>query len=119
MLKEGDIIELTEGHKVYADIPEHFAYDNKKGSFKLTHHEAKIDDQLAYLAGRYVVYKVTQDGGGTGHGSNDVYHNGHHVFCEKINDRDVRVDFYQSGCFTAMIEHIEPVGSAKRQWAEC
>ncbi|HSH41295.1 MAG TPA: hypothetical protein VK973_04135, partial [Arenicellales bacterium] len=118
MLKEGDIIELKEGHKVYADIPEHFAYSNREGSFKLTHHEALIEGDLAYLAGRYVVYKITQEGGGTGHGPNDVYPDGHHVFCERLDNNSIKVDFYQSGSFTAMIEEIQPVGRAKRQWVE-
>src|SRR4030042_5752874 len=117
MLKEGDIIELKEGHTVYADIPEHFAYSNRKGSFKLTRHEARIRGQFAYLAGRYVVYKTTNDGGGIGHGPGDVYPDGHHVFCERLEDR-IKVDFYQTGSFTAMIEHIEPVRSEERPCRE-
>jgi hypothetical protein len=116
MLDEGDIIELKTGHKVYADIPEHFAYGNRRGSFKLAHAEATIGGELEYLAGRYVVTKTTTNGGGTGHGRYDVYPDGHHVYCERLDDRDVKVDFYQSGCFTCMIKDIEPVGRATRQW---
>jgi hypothetical protein len=118
MLSEGDIIELKDGHKVYANVPEHFLYANRKGSFKLSRGEATIGGEFSYLAGRYVVYKTASDGGGTGHGPNDVYPDGHHVFCEKLDDRSVKVDFYQSGCFTAMIENIEPVGKASRSWVE-
>lgn len=118
MLKEGDIIELKDGHEVYAYIPEHFAYSNLKGSFKLTRHEAKIGGELSYLAGRYVVYKTAKDGGGIGHGPHDIYPDGYHVYCERLDDRSVKVDFYQSGGFTAMIENIEPVGRAERQWVE-
>ena len=33
MLKEGDIVELTDGHTVYARIPAHFAYSNRIGCF--------------------------------------------------------------------------------------
>lgn len=116
LLSEGDVIELREGHKVYADIPEHFVYANRQGSFKLTHHEATISEQLIYLAGRYVVVKTTSDGGGTGMGPYDVYPNGHHVYAERADG--TKVDFYQSGCFTAMIENISPVGSATRKWTE-
>lgn len=118
MLSEGDIIELMIGHKVYANVPEYFLYANRKGSFKLSRGEATIGGEFSYLAGRYVVYKTTSDGGGTGHGQNDVYQDGHHVFCEKLDDRSVKVDFYQSGCFSAMIKNIEPVGKASRSWVE-
>jgi hypothetical protein len=117
LLEEGDIIELREGHKVYADIPKHFAYDNCKGDFSLTHSEAVIGGELSYLAGRYVVYKTSHEGGGVGMGPHDIYPNGHHVFCERLTDR-AKVDFYQTGAFTAMITDIAPVGRAERQWAE-
>lgn len=124
-LKEGDIIELNESHTVYANIPEHFAYSNKKGIFKLTHHAASLKGDLNYLCGKYVVIKTTSDGGGTGHGPNDVYPNGHHVFCRKIPNGksyednlkvEHEVDFYQSGCFTAMITNIKPIGIATLKW---
>ena len=118
MLQEGDIIELKNGHTVYANVPEHFLYSNRKGSFVLARGEARIADELFYLAGRYVVYKIANDGGGTGMGPHDVYPNGHHVFCERLDDPSVKVDFYQSGFFTAMIEHIEPVAKAVRRWVE-
>ena len=119
LLQEGDVIELERGHDVYADVPEHFVYANRKGVFdKLTHHEVNIGGDFAHLAGRYVVYKISRDGGGTGMGSHDVYPDGHHVFCERLSD-GVRVDFYQTGAFTAMIENIEPVGKAERsKWQE-
>ena len=116
MLNEGDIIEICEGHRVYADVPEHFLYDNCRGSFRIAHGNVTIGGELAYLAGRYVVYKTVQDGGGVAMG-HDVYPDGHHVFCERLSDR-VRIDFYQSGCFTAMIPNIEPVGRAVMQWSE-
>jgi hypothetical protein len=117
-LTEGDIIELCEGHRVYADVPEHFLYDNRKGSFKLAHGMVTIGGETAYLAGRYVVYKTANDGGGTGHGPHDVYPNGHHVFCERLDDQSVKCDFYQSGCFTAMVADIAPIGRAVRRWVE-
>lgn len=118
MLQEGDIIELKEGHEVYADVPQHFLYSNRKGSFAIAHGEVEIGGELSYLSGRYVVYKTTHDGGGTGMGPHDVYPSGHHVFCERLDDPSVKVDFYQSGCFTAMIKNIEPVAKAVRRWVE-
>lgn len=116
MLKEGDIIELKEGYKVYADVPEHFLYANRKGSFKIGHGEVLINGELSYLAGKYVVYKTSMDGGGVS--LNDSYPDGYHVYCEKVNDPAIRVDFYQSGCFTAMIVDIPVVGRAIRRWVE-
>ena len=118
MLQEGDIIELQSGHKVYATVPEHFLYSNRKGSFKPARGDVTIGGELAYLAGRYVVYKTSHDGGVTGHGPHDVYPDGHHVFAERLDDPNVKVDFYQSGCFTAMLPELRPVGRAVRKWAE-
>ena len=114
-LQEGDLIEIVEGMKVYAFVPEHFVYDNCKGSWKLTHHDVVVKDNFAYLEGTYVVIKTAIDGGGTGHGPGDVYPDGHHVFCKKTIDGE-EIDFYQSGCFTAMIEDIQPKGRAKLDW---
>jgi hypothetical protein len=118
MLEEGDIIELKEGHYIYANIPEHFLFANRKGSFELARGEVTISGEFMYLAGRYVVYKTTEDGGGSGMGSHDQYPNGHHVFCERLDDRSVKVDFYQSGSFTAMLPDLQPVAKAVRRWVD-
>ena len=129
LLKEGDIVEIKEGHKVYADIPKHFLYANHSGDFTLDHGEATVGGDFSYLAGRYVVVKTTFSGGGTGHGPHDVFPDGHHVYCEKLIPPDLpsyehhehwKLDFYQTGCFTAMIEEdeIEVVGHAERRWEE-
>lgn len=116
MLQEGDVIELKDGMKVYADIPEHFVFLNKRGSFKLTHSEVTLGRNFDYLCGKYVVVKTALDGGGTGHDQGDIYPNGHHVVCRKLDDQKIRVDFYQSGAFTAIIEDIEPTGKATLTW---
>ena len=68
------------------------------------------------MAGRYVVYKTTKDGGGPAY--DGARANGHHVFCENIADRSIKVDFYQTGDFTAVIEDIKPLGKAVLQWVE-
>ncbi len=115
-LQEGDVIELKEGMKVYADIPEHFVYSNRRGSFDMTHHDVTLGGEFDYLEGEYIVYKAYSGGGSKGGGmtGHDDYPDGWHVFCER--EDGVKVDFYQSGCFTAMIEDIEPIRKAKRVW---
>ena len=72
LLEEGDVIEINKTHTVYADVPEHFIFDNRKGIFDLTHRCINIKD-FDYLAGKYIVYKTCTDGGGTGHGRYDIY----------------------------------------------
>lgn len=112
LLKKGDVIELKNGHEIYTDVPEHFVYSNKRGSFKLVHGHLRIAGELEYFAGKYVVLRTAMDGGGIGHGPGDTYPDGHHVFCEQLQAPHLKVDFYQTGCFTAMIEDIEVVGTA-------
>lgn len=93
LLQEGDVIEL-DGQRVYM-------YGKETTATK----------------GRYLVVKTTKDGGGHGHGQHDVFPDGHHVHCVKILFDEltkVEVDFYQSGCFTAMISNITPVAKAEK-----
>lgn len=118
LLEEGDVIELTSKHTVYAEVPKHFVYSNCRGDFSLTHTEARLwEGNFDYLRGQYVVVKTSFGGGGTGHGGHDVYPDGHRVFCEKTDGSKHRVDFYQTGCFTAMIPEIEVVGRAALKWS--
>lgn len=116
LLEEGDVIEIKEGHRIYAYIPKHFVYSNRKGDFSLCHHDVRIGEPFEYLAGRYVVIKTSEEGGGTRHGPHDVYPDGHRVYCVKADDENVKIDFYQTGCFTAMIPDIEPIGKATLKW---
>ncbi len=128
LLKPGDIVELKRGHEVYVELPAHFCYSNREGTFdelartEVTIGKPKGGMDTEWLAGRYVVTSVAEDGGGTGMGDRDVYPSGHHVHCEKLqrsrHDSRVKVDFYQTGCFTAMIKEIEPVGRAVARWEE-
>lgn len=57
--------------------------------------------------GEYEVYCAVSDGGG--HTHDGGYPNGWHVFCQKKDDPEIEVDFYQTGCFTAMIPEIKPI----------
>lgn len=117
-LKPGDIIAILVGHRVYADVPRHFVYSNCKGDYTFAHSDVTITGELSYLAGRYVVVDAKSEGGGCAHGPHDVYPDGWHVFCERLDDSHNKVDFFQSGCFTAMICDIEPVGRATQRWVE-
>lgn len=118
LLEEGDVINLTEEHRVYGMVPEREVFDNCKKSKKMTHYEAPIK-KFKNLVGEYFVYKTAYEGGGTGHGPYDVYPDGHHVYCRKVENKSVEVDFYQTGSFTCMIEKgtIKPIGKMKCSWA--
>ena len=114
LLKDGDIIMIKEGDNVYADIPEHFVYSNKRGCFDLTHSEAVVGGEFDYLQGKYVVTKTSFEGGGSCH--NDTYPDGHRVYCVNADHKHLKIDFYQTGFFTAMITNREPIGRAELNW---
>ena len=109
-----DVIEIQEGHSVYADVPKHFVYANKKGCYDLTHERVIVGGELSYLAGKYIVTKTCMEGGGPSYDGG--YPDGHHVYCVSADNEDRKIDFYQSGSFTAMIKDIKPIGKAKLQW---
>ncbi len=121
LLKRGDLIQLEKGMKVYATIPEKFIYSNRTTDEK-KRTDVKIGEILScktceevfdtsIFEGEYRVVATAEDGGGTGMGKYDYYPNGHHVFCEKKDNSNIFVDFYQTGAFTAMIkpEEIKPL----------
>jgi hypothetical protein len=112
LLEPGDVIELKAGHRVYATVMWKFA--NRKQA-EPYHNDVNIADHPE-LAGEYVVDRTSFSGGSEGGGMNghDDYPDGHHVYCKRLEDQTIEVDFYQSGCFTAMIEKIKPVGKATR-----
>lgn len=71
--------------------------------------------------GEFVVVKTTYDGGGTGHGSHDVYPDGYRVYCKALkngeyDENGIEISFYQSGCFTCMITNISPVRDMKMKF---
>ena len=113
LLAVGDVIVLKSNHKVYAKVPKHFLYSNKKGCWDLDFGLVALDGEFKYLRRKYVVTKTEmKGGGGTG---NQSYPDGHHVTCESLCGIH-EVCFYQSGCFTAVNEDIEPIGKAKLAW---
>jgi hypothetical protein len=56
--------------------------------------------------GEYVVVATEYGGGIRGGGMNghDDYPDGHQVFAVPVKGRGPKVSFYQTGCFTAMLE---------------
>lgn len=115
-LKEGDVIRIEKGMRVYAEVPRHFLYSNTKGDYAMGHGEIKADGELEYFAGDYVVLKTAFGGGGSGMGPGDHYPDGHRVWCESTEKPTRKIDFYQSGCFTCMLPDIKPIGRAKLTW---
>lgn len=127
ILQVGDIIEITEGMKIYAQIEERFVYSNKRTSKELTQTDIKVgevrDDthenefKTKKFAGKYVVTDTSLSGGGGA--PHDSYPDGWHVIAQKLSKdghhtgKGVVINFYQTGCFTAMIkpEEIAPVGT--------
>lgn len=116
MLKEGDLIRLEKGMRVYAAVPEHFLYSNRRGVWNIGRGEIEIGGHLSYFEGDYVVLKTAMDGGGSGMGPGDEYPNGHHVWCESVEKPTRKVDFYQSGCFTCMLPGLKAIGRAELKW---
>ena len=112
VLERGDIIELGEDHKVYAKVPEHFLYENRRGVWDLTESDIYLRGHFAHMQGKYIVTSTASKGGGQGHGRHDVYPDGHNVECVSECGK-YEVSFYQTGAFTAMITHITPIGKAK------
>lgn len=111
LLKEGDVIRLAKGTKVYCYIPEHYVYSNRRGVFdKLTRGEYELDQD-----GRFIVVKTALDGGGSGQGG-DYYPDGHHVWCEDADQPAFKIDFYQTGCYPIAEENIHLIGKAERKW---
>ena len=65
----------------------------------------KHDDKI------YTVVKTTFDGGGGR--KEDYFPDGHHVWAADENGE--KIDFWQTGCFTRMIEKIEIVTKEEKK----
>lgn len=78
-------------------------------SLCLNFDEEEFDSSI--YAGEYIVECVSFGGGGvqgTPSGS-EIYPNGWRVFCVKVDDPSIHVNFYQTGSFTAVIPNICPI----------
>lgn len=169
LLKEGDIIILKRGMKVYTELPEKFVYSNRSFSSKLvstdivvgntlsiSFEEISKDIELAvsgvleamrnagskvskdvcrkfvrsnimppeqdfytFRGGEFLVIRTSYGGGGSSLGMSgyESYPDGHRVYCQRLengNPVEEFCNFYQTGCFTAMIEDIVPVGKMRK-----
>ena len=78
------------------------------------------DEVFCLQPGKFVVYKTSYEGGSSGGGMNghDSYPDGHRVFCESTIEPEIKVNFYQSGSFTAMIVDIKPIAKMSKVWIE-
>lgn len=117
-LQAGDVFETRAGEVVNALVPEHMVITNKRGSWKVVRYVVKISQALDHLIGHFIVTKTEMDGGGTtGHGPDDVYPDGHHVWAQRADDPSITIDFYQSGWFMHKWDRMpEVVGHASRVW---
>jgi len=123
-LKEGDVIEIEDGHTVYVKLPVHFIYENKLGCFdELAETDVEVGTNqngmdTSFLKGKYVVTKVILDDEYSA--KNILSPSGHHVWCETMIDETgnppIKINFYQNGCFRAMITDIKPIGRATATW---
>lgn len=109
LLKNGDVIEIKEGHSVYAEVKKSDVYENCKNSNELVESKVVVEGKHLWLKGEYLVKETMMKGGGAGHGFNDIYPDGHCVVCEKMDETKTKVSFYQTGSFTAMITDIKPL----------
>lgn len=121
-LEVGQVFELKEGMTVYAEVEKRFIYSNLPLSKEKAQTNLKVGSVLDTgsgaelktdkFKGNYVVLDTKMDGGSFGH---DPYPDGYHVYAKKLNkdnsfnDKGVQIDFYQSGCFNAMIKPDEVI----------
>lgn len=115
---EGIASEILKLTKKYSDF-DSVIIDKKLlvAAICLPQHKSDILDTKKYL-GEYVVYQTSKEGGGTGHGPNDVYPDGHLVKAIKLNNgkfdkRGLKISFYQTGSFTAMNEDVPVIRKMK------
>lgn len=70
----------------------------------------------------FVVEQAMSGGGGTGHGPNDVYPDGWQITARRLlpdgsyDSEGEVVQFYQTGCFSCMVEQPEVVGHMVKQF---
>lgn len=119
LLDEGDIIELneeTEGTFYVEDRKQFLKDHDGKGIWVTDLHATFMIGKMKWLHGKWVVYKTLLTGGSNS--SFNPHPCGHRVYCEKMDDSRVRINFYQTGGFTATICDIEPIGRAELTYQE-
>ena len=94
--------------RLHREIP-HKQVSDFVNSLNLDFTPEEFDTSI--FAGEYCVYQTCSDGGGVCGSLNgvDSYPNGWHVYCVTVGNPQMIVDFYQTGCFSAMIPDIKPI----------
>lgn len=122
LLQRGDVFVLEVGQKVYmrtrglsdcevvcGEATSHQEYKRDKvvvgGKEYFSEPELREVKHPVPKPGNYRVVRTEYSGGGTGHGPHDIFPDGHKVFAQPVGKDSPTISFYQTGCFTAMIEN--------------
>lgn len=122
LLKKGDVFFIEKGQKLYTK--ENGMREEEVIAGKASYHQEYKKDKIvvdrreyfskAHLVsikhiippvGEYIVLHTSYSGGGCGMGPDDVYPDGWHVTAKPLDKEKPIVSFYQTGCFTAMLEN--------------
>lgn len=122
-LEVGDAFRLLPGMKVAMDIPRNRYFANRPDDTTLCRVVQTIDYRndlhTAVLSTEFVVYQTTYDGGGSDHGHEGAYPDGHHVWAESLDDPSLKIDFYHgpSSCANQIpLANLQPGRKMKRAW---
>lgn len=108
-LKEGHVISISTGDRVYADIPLHF--QGCRGNFEITRNLIDISEELGYLAGEYIVTRIEERMNRDG-GNHQRY-----VTCESVEDEKRIIGFYHgSRNCKDTLSNVRIVGEAHKKW---
>jgi spermidine synthase len=127
LLRVGDIFLIEKGQLLYAaggdevragEPTEHQEYTQDKivvkGREYFFKNYLKTVQHVIPKVGEYTVLATEYGGGSRGGGMNghDDYPDGHKVTAKPVKGRGPKVSFYQTGCFTAMLESPKLVKKA-------
>jgi len=132
LLRMGDVFLIEKGQPLY--VKDHGCDKEEVRAGEPTEHQEYKKDMVVFKGrkyfsgsyletiqhkiprvGEYVVVSTEYCGGGTGMGPHDVFPDGHMVIAKPVNGRGTRVSFYQTGCFTAMLENPKIIRKATKK----
>jgi len=116
-LKEGDIVELVDGHRIKAGIPNHLhnlsclerggSFEPSHiGDFSLSEEEIEIGGHFHYFAGNYIVTRIEHiPASGDNYAGGSAYDR---VYCEHTDNKYIgRIE---------LLSKVEPSGRAIKKW---
>lgn len=133
LLRVGDVFLVEKGQRLY--VKAHGFINEEVVAGEATEHQEFMRDKIivdgrAYFSesylktvqhtipkvGEYIVLSTEYGGGSVGGGMNghDDYPDGHRVTAKLAKGRGPQVSFYQTGCFTAMLENPKIVKKAAK-----